>query len=98
MNDVTVHIGLLYVDLFMGESHSLKEKRMILKGLKERIRSKFNVSVSELDKQDKWQAAILGFAMLNSDQRHIDQAFQYILTFIESHSSVIISDQRIEFI
>ena len=71
---------------------------MILKGLKERIRSKFNVSVSELDGRDKWQVATLGFAMLNCDQRHIDQAFQYILTFIESHSSVIISDQRIEFI
>ena len=48
-------IALLTLDIHIPHAHSLKDKRMILRSLKDRLRSKFNVSVSEVDHQDLWQ-------------------------------------------
>ena len=72
MNGSTTHIGLLYVDLFIPDAQSLKDKRQALKSLKDKVRNQFNVSVAELDGQDKWQVATLGFVMLGNDNRYID--------------------------
>jgi len=97
MMDVTSHIGVLYVDLFIGDAQSLKDKRMVIKGLKDRIRNQFNVSIGELDGEDKWQTATLGVAMISNDRRYIDGILQNVLNFIERDHSVQISDHRLEF-
>ena len=47
-------IGVLTVELFIPESSSLKEKRMVLHSLKARLRNHFNVAVTEIDDEDKW--------------------------------------------
>ena len=98
MNNTTVHIGLLYVDLFIPDAQTLKDKRQVLKSLKDKVRHQFNVSVSELDGQDKWQVATLGFAMLGNDNRHIDSTLQHIVSLIESTHQVEVTAQRLEFV
>ena len=99
MNDnMTTHIGLLHIDLFIASSQSLKDKRQVLKSLKDRVRNKFNVSVSELDGLDKWQRATLGFVMISNDNRHVDSSLQNIASLIESHPDVETTDRRMEFI
>ena len=95
---MTTHIGILYVDLFIGAAQSLKEKRMVLKRIKDRVRNQFNVSVAELDNHDKWQMSTLGFVMIGTDNRYINGALDSILSFIGRFHDVEICEHEIEFI
>ena len=55
-------VGVCTVELFIGDSRSLKDKRQVLHSLKDRLRGKFNLSVAEVDGHDLWQKAVLGMA------------------------------------
>ena len=81
--DTTTHLQLLTVRLHIPHAQSLKEKRMVIKSLKERMRHKFNVTVAEIGQQEKWQVATLGIAMVGNDNRRIHAALQNVVTFIE---------------
>ena len=94
--EVKSHIGLLTVNLFLGASQSLKDKRMVIKSVKDKVAARFNVSVAELDGQDKWQVATLGFAVLGADSRYVDQSLQSILSLIDDHYEVEIADHQVE--
>lgn len=98
MIEVTTHIGILHVRVFIGEAQSLKDKRHVLKSLKDRVRREFNVSVAELDGEDKWQTAILCFAMAGNDQRYIDSVLQNILSFIDTFPALQVCEHQVEFI
>lgn len=97
MHPTTCHIGILYLDLFIPDSQSLKDKRQVIKSLKDKARQIFNVSVAEIGDLDKWQMAHLAFAMIGNDQHHIDRNLQTIPGFIESNYPVHISTQSMEF-
>lgn len=97
IQDYTQHLGVLSVSIHIPAAQSLKQKRFVLKSLKDKIRRKFNVSIAELDGQDKWQVSTLGFAMINSDHRHIDSCFQNILSSMEHFSGLVVCDSQIEF-
>lgn len=98
MVEYTSHIGILTVSLHIPASQSLKDKRRVVKSIKDRIRVHHNVSVSELDELDKWQIAVLGVAMIGNDKRYIDGCLQNILSFFETFDGVTISDQQVEFL
>lgn len=95
--DVTSHIGVLYVDILISGPQSLKDKRSVLKRLKNDIRQQFNVSVGELDGQDKWQRSVLAFSMIGSDSRYIDSALQNVLSFLHNYHAIEVSSSEIEF-
>ena len=97
MNDVTTHVGILYVELFIGSAQSLKDKRSVLGSLKDRIRCKFNVSVAELDGHDKWQVCTMGLTMIGTDNRYIDSTLQNVVSFIEGNPLVEICGHEIQF-
>ena len=98
ISDQTRHIGVLLFALYIPSAQSLKEKRMVLKSLKDKMRRKFNVSIAELDQDDKWQLATCGISMIGNDQRYIDSCLQNILSYIESMNGAEISDYHIEFL
>ena len=98
MNDFTQHIGVLRVQLHFPAAQSLKDKRMVLKSLKERLKNKFNATVAEIGALDKWQLSVIALAMVGNDRRFIDSALQKMLSFIEENPDLIISDQEIEFL
>ncbi len=98
MSEPAIHIGVLYVDLFIGESLSLKDKRMVLRRLKDKIRPSYNVSMAELDGHDKWQTAMLGFSMIGNDRSYIQSALQSILNLIDGYHAVEICDHQIDFL
>lgn len=70
---------------------------MVVKSLKDKVAARFNVSVAELDGQDKWQVASLGFAVVGADGRCVEQSLQNIVSLIEDHYEVEITDHEIEF-
>lgn len=84
------------VDLEITNSLSLKDKRMVLKSLKDRIRKNFNVSISEVDYQDKWQKAALGLACVSGEKQFVDTTFQKIINYIERERSVMILNSEME--
>jgi hypothetical protein len=66
------------IELHFPDSGSLKEKRMVLKGTKDRLRERFGVSLAELDFQDLWQRTLLGIALVSSDANASKAVFQRI--------------------
>lgn len=76
-------VAVCRIELFVPESSSLKSKRYVLTSIKKRIRNKFNVSVSEVESNDKWQRITLGISMISNQRRYIDQIMSEILKLIE---------------
>jgi uncharacterized protein YlxP (DUF503 family) len=71
-------IGVLTIHLHLPACSSLKEKRGRLKPLIARLQREFNVSVAEMDLQDKWQEAVIACAMVNSDGAHLQRSLQSV--------------------
>lgn len=71
-------IGVLTLDIHVEESHSLKEKRHIIKGLKDRLRDRFNVSVAEIDHLDSWQASVIAVVTVSNDRIRAEQVLQAV--------------------
>jgi len=92
-----VAIGILKIDLYFPGVKSLKNKRQILKSLKDRIGNKFNVSVAEMDAHDKWQRGILGVVTINISKGHIEGLLNSVIQFIEANHYCQILDHQIEF-
>ncbi|HLJ47312.1 MAG TPA: DUF503 domain-containing protein [Bryobacteraceae bacterium] len=71
-------IGVLTLELHIPEAHSLKDKRHTVKGLKDRLRSRFNVAVAEIDYQDVWQRALISAVTVSSDRARAEQVLQAV--------------------
>jgi uncharacterized protein YlxP (DUF503 family) len=71
-------IGVLTLELRLEQSHSLKEKRHVVKGLRDRLHNKFNVSVAEIDCQDLWQRAVLAAVTVSSDRVQAEKVLQSV--------------------
>lgn len=93
-----IRIGVLRVDFHIPESTSLKEKRAVLRRIKDRLRNLFNVSVSEVDNHDKWQAATIGISCVSNDKKHLDSVLNKAKNFFEKERNIIITDYQIEII
>lgn len=90
-------IGVLRVELLIAGSNSLKEKRMVIRSLKDKLRNSFNISVAEVDLQDKWQRAVIGIASVCDDQKYLNGQLDRVIDFIERFNGVEISDYQMEF-
>lgn len=73
-------VGLLTLELHISEAQSLKDKRQVLRSLKERLRANFNVAVAELDFEDTWQRSVVGVVTLSNEEGHVEEALQKVLT------------------
>ena len=72
-------IGLLTLEIHIPDAHSLKDKRQVIRSLKDRLRGNFNVAIAELDHQDTWQRALIGIVSLSSDAAHLEQSLQAVV-------------------
>ena len=77
-------IGTLEVTLQIFNASSLKGKRKVVKGLKERIKHRFNVSISETDYHDVWQSAKIGVAIVASEQQFADSTLEKVINHMEN--------------
>lgn len=72
-------VGLLTLEIHIPDSRSLKDKRQVLRSLKDKLRARFNVAVAELDHQDTWQRSVVGVVSLSADQQHLEQSLAEVL-------------------
>jgi len=77
-------VGHMTVKLFLQGITSLKEKRSIVKGLIGRLKSRFNISIAEVDHQDSKTSAVIGIAIVSNESRFIEQQFESILSFMRN--------------
>lgn len=73
------------MELIVRESRSLKDKRQVVRSIKDRIRNAFNVSVAEVDEQDSRQQAVLAVAVVTNEKRHAQQVLSQIVNLVRSH-------------
>ena len=66
-------VGVVTWQLVLPGCHSLKDKRRIVKSLKDRLHQRFNVSAAEVDHHDQWQRAALAAAVASPDRRHAEE-------------------------
>jgi uncharacterized protein YlxP (DUF503 family) len=72
-------VGLVTLEIHLSNAHSLKDKRQVLRSLKDRLRGQFNVAVAELDHQELWQRAVVGVVSLSSDANHLEQSLRAVI-------------------
>ena len=75
-------VGVLTAQMHLHGINSLKEKRSIVKSLVGRLKSRFNISISEVDHQDEKTSAVVGIAVISNDTRFINQQFDSIIGFM----------------
>lgn len=92
----TMIVGLLTLDLHIPEANSLKSKRLVIKSLIDRVKNKFNVSISEVDAQNLWQRSVIGIAYVANETKIINQVFEKIRTLVLNTHSVEMINSTME--
>lgn len=85
-------IGFLQAEMSIPAAQSLKEKRMVLRSLKDRALNKMNVSVAEVDKQDLWQAAVLAFVTVAAEKDTVEKRLAEIADHLRSDPRCVLLD------
>lgn len=89
-------VGSLRLELHLPASDSLKAKRSVVNHVKERIRTRFNVSVAEVDNQDLWQRATLGVAAVSGEGAVLDRLLRDIVAHVEREDRLTLLDWQIQ--
>jgi uncharacterized protein len=90
-----VIVAVARLSLRIPHSHSLKEKRSVLRSLKDKTRAKLDVKLAEVDGQDTWQSAALGFALVGSDRAYLESQLDRVVRFVEDQGiAEIVGDDR----
>lgn len=95
--EIDICTGLCLYDLHFPACRSLKEKRKPLKSVKDRIKTRFNVSVMEAGFSNLWQRSALAVSMVADHEEPIRRAFEDIRALIESQGEILVVDMRKEF-
>jgi uncharacterized protein len=91
-------IGVMTIDLFSDQFHSLKDKRQLISSVKERLRNKFNIAVAETAWPDVWQRAQLSIVSISNSKKILGNLFRQIEEFIVAHYGIQITGIQIQYI
>jgi uncharacterized protein YlxP (DUF503 family) len=92
-----MYIGALIFEIFISESSSLKDKRMIISGLKDRLRKRYNIAVAELDYLDKWQRSELGLVTIGNEYKLVEKSLHNIFEYLDSSNEYEIIKHRFDY-
>ena len=81
-------VGTLRIEFLVAGASSLKYKRRVVKGLKDRIRHRFNVSVAEVDFQDLWQRSAIGIAAVGADGPFVHEVLEKVQRLVRGDRSI----------
>ena len=92
-------VGILTIQIQLPGCRSLKEKRSRLKPLIARLQKEFNVSVAEIDRQDDWDTATIGCALISNESRYIQSSLQTIIYWVNRNwPDIVLIDDHIEIV
>ena len=90
-------IGLLTLEIQITDAQSLKDKRQVLRSLKDRLRAHYNVAIAELAHQDLWQRSRVGVVTISGDARHLEESLSQIAAESERMLGRDLVSQETEF-
>jgi uncharacterized protein YlxP (DUF503 family) len=91
-----LHIGVLQFTLEIPYAESLKDKRNVIKALKDRLRRSFNVSIAEVDDLDECTVATLGAVVAGSDVPHLNSTLDHLLNTLQDWRDGTLADHQLE--
>jgi uncharacterized protein YlxP (DUF503 family) len=91
-------VGIVSLRFVIPGSHSLKDKRRSLRGVKDRLRAQFNVSVAEVDAQDVWQTAVLGLSAVGTDRAYVEGLLDQAIQMVRRQRDVTLVSVEKEFV
>jgi uncharacterized protein YlxP (DUF503 family) len=91
-------VGLLTLELHIADAQSLKDKRQVLRSLKDKLRQKFNVAVAEMDHHDVWQRSVVGVVTLANEEKHVREVLQKALDEADEILGSLLVNQAIEIV
>ncbi|MGA1192758.1 MAG: DUF503 domain-containing protein [Kiritimatiellia bacterium] len=91
-------IGCLQAKISIPDATSLKEKRMVLRSLKDRMLNKMNVSIAEVDHQDIWKSSRLAVVTVAAEKHIVEQRIADVSDFIRANPQVVLMDIMVEMI
>ena len=91
-----MHVGILQVEISIPDAMSLKDKRQVVKSLKDRIAHGHNVSIAEVGALDEHRRSIIGVAMVSNDKRYVEGALSKLVDFIRMVPQASLIDYQIE--
>ena len=94
----TARVALGMVDLHLPDVESLKGKRHVLKGLKEKVRARFECSVAEVDHQDTWQRAAIGVALVAGSASHLQEVLDSVERFVANAPDIELLDTELSWL
>ena len=71
-------IGLLTLEIYIPDASSLKDKRQVIRSLKDRLRRQFNIAIAELEHQETWQRALVVVVSISADTRHLEASLEKV--------------------
>lgn len=89
-------VGVLRLQLSLFESFNLKDKRRVLRSMKDRMRNTFNVSVAEVDHLDSHRSAVIGVTMVANERRFVESSLSKVVEFVRRVGQVTLVDYEIE--
>lgn len=89
-------VGTCILEVYIGDSQSLKDKRRVIKSAIDQIKNNFNVSIAEIGSLDQWQRATLGIAVVSKDSVLANQILTRIISYLEYKGTMEILDYSIE--
>jgi len=89
-------IGVLQLELTVPDAMSLKDKRRVIKSLKDRIAHAHNVSIAEVGALDEHRRCVMGVAMVSNDSRYVEGALSKLVDFVKTVPQVNLDDYQIE--
>ena len=91
-------VGLLTLELHIAEAESLKDKRQVLRSLKERLRAHYNVAVAELDFAETWQRSVVGVVTLSNEEQQVEEVLQRVLAEADRILGRMMVSHSVEFL
>ena len=91
-------VGTLRITALLRGVHSLKEKRRIVRSIKDRVHHKFNVAIAESNHQDVWQTAEFGVAAVGNETAHLHSVLDHVLNAVRATAGVEITQTEREMI
>ena len=89
-------VGVLQLELSVPDAFSLKDKRRVIKSLKDRIAHDHNVSIAEVGALDEHRRCVLGMAMVSNDGRYVEGALSKLVDFVRMVPQVSLIDYQID--
>lgn len=81
-------------ELFIPDCHTLKQKRAVVRPMVEGLQRRYHVSAAEVGRQDKWQRADIGVAVISGRESHVLEVLGEVERFVWSFPEVQVLEQR----